>query len=210
VAVLSHRLWTAQFGADPSIVGKPVRLDGEPYTVIGVMPAHTSLHFLDPQIWRPLVFDALPARGSRSVRWAVARAREVAIHTALGAGRSRLVRQYVAEYLLIAIAGGGGGAFISLVTVESLRAAIPTTGYRAAFPAVLGDVFGMVAVGLALGVGSALVVMRLLRTFLYGVAPSDPLTMIAAAAVLATVTIVAGYVPARRTTRVDPVGALRS
>ncbi len=38
IAVLSYKLWTTQFGSDPQIVGRTIRLDGEPYTVIGVMP----------------------------------------------------------------------------------------------------------------------------------------------------------------------------
>ena len=58
VAVLSDGLWKRVFGADPSIVGKNVSVNGEPYTVIAVMPAG----FVDPwnrnaDIWRPL---ALP------------------------------------------------------------------------------------------------------------------------------------------------------
>lgn len=47
VAVLMHDLWLKQFGGDPDIVGKTVRLDGFPYTVIGVMPA--SFHM--PPVW---------------------------------------------------------------------------------------------------------------------------------------------------------------
>lgn len=36
--VISHRLWTSRYGADPGIVGRPIRLNGEPYAVVGVMP----------------------------------------------------------------------------------------------------------------------------------------------------------------------------
>jgi predicted permease len=39
VAILSHSLWKSRFGADPNIAGKPIRLDGQMYTVVGVMPA---------------------------------------------------------------------------------------------------------------------------------------------------------------------------
>jgi putative ABC transport system permease protein len=71
VVVLSHRLWVSQFASDPAIAGKTIRLDGEVHSVIGVMPPRTSVHFLDPLLWRPLAFDALPPRGSRGLRWAV-------------------------------------------------------------------------------------------------------------------------------------------
>src|SRR5436190_8969123 len=39
VLVLSHKLWQNQFGGDPGVVGRTVKLNAEPYTVIGVMPA---------------------------------------------------------------------------------------------------------------------------------------------------------------------------
>jgi len=39
VVVLSHSLWTRRYGADPTVVGRDIHLDGSPYTVIGVMPA---------------------------------------------------------------------------------------------------------------------------------------------------------------------------
>ena len=98
VAVLGHRLWVSQFGADPAIVGTSIRLDGQSYTVIGVMPARTSLEFLDPQLWRPLTFDTLPLRGSRTLRQAVARLKPgVTIdqaQTEMGVIAARLSAQY--------------------------------------------------------------------------------------------------------------------
>src|SRR5262245_41988955 len=68
VVILGHRLWVSQFGADPAIVGTSIRLDGQSHTVIGVMPPRTAIEFLDPQVWRPLTFDTLPPRGSRTLR----------------------------------------------------------------------------------------------------------------------------------------------
>ncbi len=60
------------------------------------------------------------------------------------------------------------------------------------------------------GLALALTLARLLRGFLYGVEPSDPLTFGATAVVLAGVAVTASYVPAARATRVPPVEALRS
>ncbi len=56
VAVLSHGLWQ-QLGGDRATVGRDLRIDGEPYTVIGVMAQ--DFVFLDPEIrlWTPLAFD---------------------------------------------------------------------------------------------------------------------------------------------------------
>jgi predicted permease len=58
--VLSDGFWRTALGGDPQIVGRDVRLDGRPYTVVGVMPATFS--FLDGdlavRLWRPLAFSA--------------------------------------------------------------------------------------------------------------------------------------------------------
>jgi hypothetical protein len=42
-------------------------------TIIGVMPARTSLDFLDPHLWRPLTFDVLPPRSAHELQWAIAK-----------------------------------------------------------------------------------------------------------------------------------------
>jgi putative ABC transport system permease protein len=74
---------------------------------------------------------------------------------------------------------------------------------------VLGEVALLVAIGLAIGAGVALASTRLVSTFLYGITPRDPLTLAVAAAVLASVAAFAGYLPARRASRLDPMVALR-
>ncbi|MGB8476315.1 MAG: ABC transporter permease [Candidatus Acidiferrum sp.] len=57
VVVLSHQLWERRFGSNASIVGKNVRLNGEPYTVIGVMPQSFRLMSFQAQLWLPLVLN---------------------------------------------------------------------------------------------------------------------------------------------------------
>jgi putative ABC transport system permease protein len=63
LAVVSHGFWTTRLGSDPAILGKPLILNGEHYTVIGVLPADiTSLpgYGLVPHLWLPLSRALLP------------------------------------------------------------------------------------------------------------------------------------------------------
>jgi putative ABC transport system permease protein len=73
---------------------------------------------------------------------------------------------------------------------------------------VLGQGLVLTGVGLAIGLGGALGLTRLMVTILYGVGARDPATLVSVAAVLAAVAAVACYVPARRATKVDPMVAL--
>lgn len=90
-------------------------------------------------------------------------------------------------------------------------------GIRLAMGAQRTDVFWMVlkegakfyAIGVTLGFIAAFAATRLLASELYGVSAMDPLTYIAVAAVMALVTLLACYIPARRAMRVDPLVALR-
>jgi predicted permease len=74
---------------------------------------------------------------------------------------------------------------------------------------VLRDGARMILAGVVLGVCGGLALTRLMRSMLYGVQATDPLTFIAVALLLSTVALVACYVPARRAMKVDPMHALR-
>jgi predicted permease len=58
VVILSQSLWQRQFGLDPSVIGRAIRLDGEKYTVIGVMPAYFKQAYYPVDLWTPLTFGA--------------------------------------------------------------------------------------------------------------------------------------------------------
>jgi predicted permease len=74
---------------------------------------------------------------------------------------------------------------------------------------ILRETLYLVLAGLVLGVPAALIGARLISTQLFGLSPTDPLTLIGAAAVLAVVAMLAGYLPARRASRINPLNALR-
>jgi predicted permease len=74
---------------------------------------------------------------------------------------------------------------------------------------VLGETLYLVLAGLIIGVPAALIGARLISAQLFGMSPMDPITFISAAVVLALVALLAGYLPARRASRVNPLTALR-
>jgi ABC-type antimicrobial peptide transport system permease subunit len=73
----------------------------------------------------------------------------------------------------------------------------------------LGGGLRLVLMGAALGVAGVLALTRLTTSVLYGVTPSDPLTIVAAVLLLVGVTLLACWLPALRAARVDPAVALR-
>jgi ABC-type antimicrobial peptide transport system permease subunit len=75
---------------------------------------------------------------------------------------------------------------------------------------VLREGWVLLAAGLALGVIGSLLAARLLGTLLYGVAPNDPFTLIAVAALMAAVGTLACWIPAGRAAKVEPAVALRA
>lgn len=205
--ILSYTLWQSRFGGDPSAVGKSLSLDGQPYTIVGVMGPQEHLDFVnDREFWTPLaatdaeraaredhginavarlkpghtmqqaqaelntiatrLAKAYPAAdqywsfratsvesdivgdarlplltllgavvfvlliacanvGNLLLSRGWARRREFAIRATLGAARGRIVRQLLAESLLIALGGGVFGLILALGGVQALRNLLP-------------------------------------------------------------------------------------
>jgi predicted permease len=74
---------------------------------------------------------------------------------------------------------------------------------------VMREILVLVALGIAVGVPVTFAGNRLVSSLLFGLSPTDPTTMLAAPAILLAVAALAGYLPARRASKVDPMVALR-
>ncbi len=123
-----------------------------------------------------------------------------------------LVALFAGTALLLAVIGIYG------VMSHAVARRTREVGIRMALGAQAGDVLRLILgqevrttlAGVAAGIAGALALTRFLRSLLYGVSPTDPLTFAVVALLLAAVALVASFVPARRATEVDPLHALRS
>jgi putative ABC transport system permease protein len=57
VAVLADKLWRSRFNADPNVIGRGIQLDGEPHTIVGVMPPGFDIFARDHDLWAALPWD---------------------------------------------------------------------------------------------------------------------------------------------------------
>jgi len=80
---------------------------------------------------------------------------------------------------------------------------------RSVFWLILREALLLVITGVVVGLPMIFAVTRLASTLLFGLTPTDPISLLLAALLMLAVAMVAGYLPSRRATRVDPLVALR-
>jgi putative ABC transport system permease protein len=172
-----------------------VRTDGAPESIVPQI--RTEVQALDPNL--PLIDVKMMATRFGEATW-----------------RQRSSAWLLGLFSLLALALAATGIYAVMAQgVEQRRREI---GVRLALGAgrsdilrlIIGRVTAMAIAGIALGILMAVPAMQLLRALLYQVTPGDPSVFVGLAGVVLAVTLLAGYIPARRATRVDPLVTLRA
>ena len=226
---MARRYWSVQTAVGKSIV------TGLPHAnlIVGVVKdAYTSdLDRIEPTLYRPISGRSIPQVLVRSA--AGDPSRQIAALAAHLDPRVRVQVRPLSENLDrwlnsvrvgVGLAAGLGLLALTLATIGMfgvfaywVQQRPREIGIRMALGAkpsqviqlVLGGSSRAVLVGLAVGFVGAAAASRLLRQFLFGLSPLDPVAYGEVALVLAVAGLVATYLPARRATRVDPIKALR-
>lgn len=133
-----------------------------------------------------------------------------------GVGQQRMTMVFLVGFAVLALLMAAVGVFgVTAYTVSQrthelgVRMALGVDG-GAVLRLVLREELAVCGIAIAIGIGGALALSSILETLLYGVAPRDAATLGAVSALLIAVTALAGYLPARRATNIDPIAALRS
>jgi predicted permease len=208
--------------------------------VVADTPQETAARAARPEMYRPLTQDvrmgpaglALVVRGAGDLLGlAPALRREVAalrgdvavsrvvplsglVSDTLAAPRAAAGVLGLFAFLALLLAALGLYGVVACLVSETTR----DLGVRLALGArpaslvahVLRRTLSLAALGLLAGIGAALAVGRLLEGLLFGISPSDPLTLAVVALVLLAAAAAAGYGPARRAARLDPARVLRA
>jgi len=123
----------------------------------------------------------------------------------------RLLVGFAVVGTLLTVVGVYGVLALSVATRRkemAIRTAIGA-GQRDIRKLVVGEGFRLVVAGIAAGVALALIAARVFQSFLFDVAPTDPLTIVIAALLFSGITLVACWAPSRRAATVDALEALR-
>jgi ABC-type antimicrobial peptide transport system permease subunit len=180
------------------------------------MPDGITMHVRTSGDPRRLVTAVQREVATVAPTWMIERVRTLEEHIGASLLPQRIAAGLLGAFGVVALLLAAVGLYgvVAFAVAQRTR----EIGIRVALGAQSGEVLGLMlrqgmtlaGIGLLVGVPLAAVVAKLVSGFLVGTSAADPLVFLGAAGLLALVTLVASYVPARRASRVDPMLALRS
>jgi predicted permease len=180
------------------------------------MPDGITMHVRTSGDPRRLVTAVRREIATTAPTWMIERPRTLEEHIGASLLPQRIAAGLLGAFGVVALLLAAVGLYgvVAFAVAQRTR----EIGIRVALGAQSGEVLGLMlrqgmtlaGIGLLVGVPLAAVVAKLVSSFLVGTGAADPLVFVGAAGLLALVTLVASYVPARRASRVDPMLALRS
>jgi len=180
------------------------------------MPDGITMHVRTTGDPRQLLAAARREVGTVAPTWMIERPRTLEDHVGASLLPQRIAAGLLGGFGMVALLLAAVGLYgvVAFAVAQRTR----EIGIRVALGAQGGEVLGLMlrqgmmlaGIGLLVGVPLAFVVARLVSGFLVGAGAADPVVFIGAAGLLAVVTLMASYVPARRASKVDPMAALRS
>jgi ABC-type antimicrobial peptide transport system permease subunit len=172
-----------------------VRTAGDPLSMVGAVRG--ALRAADPQL------------SMMRIRTQTAQIDEMMMQERMFARVSSLIGVLAAWLVAIGLYGTLAFSVARRTSEIGIRMAFGASGTRVLWM-VLRESLWVACAGLLVGLPAALGLGRLIASHLYGVEPNDPSALIGAAVLLAAVCATAGYLPARRAARLDPIRALHS
>ena len=171
-----------------------IRTTADPHSLI--VPVQRELRSIDPTVAVENV------KTLEQVRTDSQASRNFAMQLLVGFSTVASVLSLVGIYGVLSLSVAGRRREIAIRTAIGARR-------QDVLRLVLREGFRLVAIGIAVGLGAAVILSRALSAFLFGVRPTDPMTLIVMAMLFAAVALLASLIPARRAAKVDPVVALR-
>jgi len=203
VVLLSHAIWKTRFGGAPGILGQSILLDGQKYSVAGIMPASFQfpLNSSPADMWTTMAVVAVSSDGNPPITT------ERGAHF-LGAIVCGI---FAAAGLILAVVGLYDVMFYTVAQRTHEMGVHVAIGARKQdiLKLVLAQGVGLTLAGIVIRVLGSLALTRFIHSQLFGVAPTDPRTFVDVVIVLLGVTAAACYFPERQATHVDPMVALR-
>ncbi len=232
LAVISYKWWTSRFSGDRSAIGKTLKIGNTIYTIVGIAsPGFLGTTLGKSQdMWIPLQMADEIERGPHKINDKLYRSLD--IFARLKPGVSRASANANVNVVLKGILQDWAGAQPSqehLLDIQKAHIELEPAGtgkslLRAQFDKplwmlmalvglvlrmVLREVVMLVGIGLAAGLPAAIAGERWIESLLFGTNPSDPATLVGATLALLGTAALAGYLPARRAAKLDPIVALR-